>query len=90
MVANVEKQVPGTPVYDEDGNNKFKDSTATENDEIEKASKKVAKGKATNSRSEDFRLRQLDFESGNTNYRRNWWQLWFELLHERKTLFLTS
>ena len=77
MTDKVEKHPPKTMADDEDSV-EVEGATATDSDEKEKATpKKTAKGKkAVNSRGDDFRLRQLDFDSADAVFRKKWWQLW--------------
>ena len=73
--SDVEKRAPRASVEDDasvDG-----DDITTEKVTAEK--KAVVSGKkAINARSDDFRLKQLDFEaSEDAIYRKKWWQLWY-------------
>ena len=79
VMADVEKRVPRLAVGDEEDGREVEDVTDAKDNEKKST---LGKGKkSAKSRSDDFRLQQLDFESGNTIYRRKWWQLWSEFLH---------
>ena len=71
--SDVEKRVSRASVEDEE-------SVDEEDKKVTSASEKkaaVSGKKAINARSDDFRLKQLDFEaSEDAIYRKKWWQLW--------------
>ena len=78
MTDDIEKRTPKTTVEDEDSVEVEDDTAADSGEKLDAVSKKAVKGKKAvdNSHSDDFRLRQLDFEDGDAVYRRKWWQLW--------------